>query len=343
VSKLLVTGGLGFIGAALCRALHHAGHSVRVLDNGSRGAVRRFGDAAGAIEVLEGDIRDAERVSESLRGVDGVFHLAYVNGTEFFYQRPGVVLDVGVRGMLNVLDGCVRHGVRELVLLSSSEVYQSAPRIPTDESAPLVVPDPFNPRYSYGGGKIISELLSIHLHREHFERMLIVRPHNVFGADMGFEHVVPQLVMRIARRMEASGGAPTEVALRGSGQQTRAFIHIDDFTRGLMLVRDKGQHLNVYHVGSMEEVRISELALAIADELGARITLRPGPAAAGETERRCPDTAKLKKLGFADPRPVREGLRDVVRWYVDHRHLWPAPSDEGIDAGNPPRKAILSP
>src|SRR3954447_8022651 len=160
--KYLVTGGAGFLGAALVRRLVSLGHAVRVLDDGSRGAPRRLADRP---DYVQGDIRDAETVAAATRGVDAVLHLAAVNGTEFFYSKPELVLNVGVRGMLNVIDACRQNGVGDLVVASSSEVYQTPPAVPTDESAPLVVPDPLNPRYSYGGSKIISELLAINAGR----------------------------------------------------------------------------------------------------------------------------------------------------------------------------------
>jgi len=143
----LVTGGTGFIGSALVRALVRAGARVRSLDDDSRGARRRLGDDAAAVDLRVGDIRDPQAVREATNGVDSVLHLAYVNGTEFFYSRPELVLEVAVKGMMNVLDACLAHGVRDLVLASSSEVYQTPPRVPTDEQVPLVVPDVQNPRY----------------------------------------------------------------------------------------------------------------------------------------------------------------------------------------------------
>src|ERR1700730_12757861 len=199
-----VTGGTGFIGSALVRRLAGKGHRVRVLDDNSRGAARKLGDAASAVELLTGDIRDARAVKDAVRGADCVCHLAYVNGTEYFYSKPELVLDVAVKGMINVLDACGEHGVGELVLASSSEVYQTPPVVPTPENVPLSVPDVLNPRYSYGGGKIISELMLINYGRKFFDRAVIFRPHNVYGPDMGTEHVIPQFIMR----MEALAAAP---------------------------------------------------------------------------------------------------------------------------------------
>ncbi len=107
------------------------------------------------------------------------------------------MLEVGVKGMINVIDGCIKENVKELVLASSSEVYQTPEKVPTDETVALSIPDPLNPRYSYGGGKIISELMAINYGRKHFDKVVIFRPHNVYGPDMGWEHVIPQFVLRM--------------------------------------------------------------------------------------------------------------------------------------------------
>ncbi len=105
----LVTGGSGFIGAALTRRLVEDGFWVRVLDDNSRGAPRRLAGIENDVEFIHGDIRDAETVSIALKAWNGVCHLAFVNGTEFFYSRPELVLDVGVNGMTNVITGCLAH------------------------------------------------------------------------------------------------------------------------------------------------------------------------------------------------------------------------------------------
>ncbi len=157
---ILVTGGAGFLGSALVRRLCADGRRVRVLDDASRGKPRRLEGLP--CELVSGDVRDPAVVAKACAGAKTVVHYAFVNGTRFFYEKPELVLEVGVRGMVNVLDGVKAAGVEELLLASSSEVYQEAPRWPADESVPMVVPDPLNPRYSYGAGKLISEMLLLH-------------------------------------------------------------------------------------------------------------------------------------------------------------------------------------
>jgi nucleoside-diphosphate-sugar epimerase len=313
----LVTGGTGFIGAALVRALVSRGDRVRSLDNGSRGAVRRLGDAAGEVELVNGDIRDGATVAGAMQGIGRVVHLAYVNGTEHFYQRPELVLEVAVKGIVNVIDACISSGVGELVLASSSEVYQSPPRIPTDETAPLSVPDPHNPRYSYGGGKIISELMALNYGRRHIRRVLVFRPHNVYGPDMGWEHVVPQLALRVRTLARTSEG-PVDLPIQGTGNETRAFVHIDDLVKGVLCVLDAGEHLGIYHVGSAEEVTIADLARRIGDCFSREVRVIPGDLREGSTSRRCPDISKLRALGFEPRVPLSAGLPPTVRWYDAH-------------------------
>jgi nucleoside-diphosphate-sugar epimerase len=322
MKRYLVTGGTGFLGSALVRHLVCAGNTVRVLDNNLRGAHRRLKDIRNDCEFIEGDIRDAETVSAAASGIDSVCHLAFVNGTEYFYRMPDLVLDVGVRGIINVVDACLKHGVPEVILASSSEVYQEPRVIPTDETVALTIPDPLNPRYSYAGGKLISELFVLNYGRlQKFERVVVFRPHNVYGPDMGSEHVIPQFALRMS---ELSNGLATDVlpfSIQGTGQQTRAFIYVDDFINALSLVMDKGSHLGIYHIGTMEEVKIERLAQVVAECLDRRIAVIPSEPALGGTSRRCPDIRKITALGFAPKWSLRDGVRTTARWYAENRHI----------------------
>lgn len=319
----LVTGGTGFLGAALVKRLLADGHTIRVLDNNSRGAPRRLADVEGAYEMVVADVRDAAAVTAAAKGVDGILHLAAVNGTEFFYSKPELVLDVAVRGMLAVLDACRANGIGDLVVASSSEVYQTPPVVPTDESAPLSVPDVLNPRYSYGGGKIASELLAVNYGRTGFDRVAIFRPHNVYGPDMGWEHVLPQFALRAAKAVAEQPEGTIEFPILGDGCQTRAFVHVDDFTDGLAKVVERGEHLNLYHIGTPEETTIAECARLVVKSFGRDVVIRPSEAPAGETSRRCPDITKLQGLGYAPSISLEAGLPSLVDWYAANADLAP--------------------
>jgi nucleoside-diphosphate-sugar epimerase len=330
--RILVTGGTGFIGSALVKALVRAGETVRVFDDNSRGAPRRLGEIVRDVELVQGDIRDAAAVEAAMRGIEEVHHLAYVNGTATFYSAPDLVLDVGVKGMINVIDACRRRGVGRLLLASSSEVYQSPPRVPTDESVPLSVPDPHNPRLSYGAGKIISEIMAVNFGRKYFERVLIFRPHNVYGPDMGFDHVIPQFCVRLKRAMAAHPAGPVPFAMQGSGEETRSFCHVDDLVAGVLVMREKGEHLGIYHVGTTEEVTIADLARRLGRIAGRDIAIEPSLAVRGSAPRRCPDISKLAALGYGPRVRLDDGLPPVLRWYFEHAHLAPASLHEPAGA-----------
>jgi len=321
---VLVTGGAGFIGAALVRRLLEAGSRVRILDDLSRGTAARLADLEGRIEFVGADVRDAAAVRRAVKGMDAVCHLAAVNGTEFFYSRPDLVLEVGVKGLVNVLDACQQEGVGELAVASSSEVYQTPPAVPTDEAVPLSLPDPWNPRYSYAASKMISEMMAIHWGGRHLRRVVVFRPHNVYGPDMGWEHVIPQFLVRMHVLNDSVRQGRIRFPIQGSGRETRAFVHIDDFMDGLMIVLDHGEHRGLYNIGTMEEVSIAHLAGLVAKALGRDIEVVPGDPAPGGTLRRCPDIARLAALGYRPVRDLSAGLAETARWYAANMHLAPA-------------------
>lgn len=319
----LVTGGTGFIGASLVHALVKSGNRVRVLDNQSRGSMRRIFSVADEIEIVEADIRDPESVQKATQGIDSVCHLAFVNGTQFFYEKPDLVLDVGVKGMVNVIDACIKNNVPELVVASSSEVYQQSPVVPTDETVALTIPDVTNPRYSYAAGKIISEVMAIN-YGKNFERVLIFRPHNVYGPDMGWEHVIPQFAMRMKELANTTkAGETIEFPIQGSGEESRAFVYIDDFTRGLERVIEHGEHLGIYHIGTEDECSVSKLAELVGSCYKRSIKIIPGSLARGGAQRRCPDITKLRKLGYEPQVSLADGVSRTVNWYDQNSQLAP--------------------
>jgi nucleoside-diphosphate-sugar epimerase len=316
--KYLVTGGTGFIGSAIVRRLVSEGKIVRVLDNDSRGHKNRLDDIRNELEFISADIRDSEAVIAATEGIDCVFHLAFVNGTEFFYKNPELVLDVGVRGIVNILDACKIHNVKEFILASSSEVYQTPPVVPTDENVRLIVPDPMNSRYSYGGGKIISEIMSINYGRHLFDRMMIFRPHNVYGPDMGWEHVIPQFVLRMNQANKEQPKGTINFPIQGTGKETRSFVYIEDFIEGIMTIVKNGKHMGIYNIGHDEEISIEEVARLVGKYFKRNVSIIPSTAPIGGTSRRCPNINKLCAMGYKTLYSLSEGLPLLASWYVDH-------------------------
>ena len=321
--SILVTGGTGFIGSAVVRRLATEGWKVHVVDNDLRGNAARLAELGSRVELINCDVRDQSALTQAAHGMDTFLHLAALNGTANFYTRPDLVLDVGVRGMLASLDAARAAGVDDFILASSSEAYQTPPMIPTPEDVPLMIPDPWNARYSYGGSKLISEIMLANYHRDFFRRVVAFRPHNVYGPDMGWEHVIPQFALRVAAAAKAHPHGPLKLKIQGDGTQTRSFIYIDDFVDGLMAMLAHGQHRNTYHIGTMAEITMVELMKAVGNSLGREVDVEASELLAGSTQRRCPDNTKLRGLGFNPKVSLTEGVGITAKWYSDNASLSP--------------------
>lgn len=309
MTNVLVTGGAGFIGSALVRRLLHDGYAVRVMDDYSRGVPRRLHDISQQVDMCQGDVRDAQQVDDAVRGMDIVLHLAAVNGTENFYKYPDRVLEVGVKGTLHTMDAAIKHGCKRYVLASSSEVYQAPTHVPTTEQERIIIPDITNPRFSYSGGKIVGELLAFHYLQRRGIDTLVFRPHNIYGPDMGNEHVVPQFIARLLdlKKKEPTGVVPFPI--QGDGSQTRAFCHVEDCVNAIMLIVEKGRPNELYHIGTEREVTIGEVARILATSMGLDIAIETGDISPiGGTPRRCPSIVKMRELGYAPSIDLEEGL-----------------------------------
>ena len=315
--RYLVTGGAGFLGSALVRRLVADGHEVRVLDDLSRGRFERLRGVD--CEKISGDVRDPGLVTAAMHGCGSVVHMAYLQGTQTFYSEPRQVLDVAVRGMLNVLSACEATGCGELLLVSSSEAYQVASVVPTPENVPLTVPDVLNPRYSYGGGKITSEIMSLAWARTGvLDRLVIARPHNIYGPDMGREHVIPEFCIRMNRLVREFPSGVIPFPIQGTGEETRSFCYVDDCVdQFVMLLKYAADPVGVFHVGSMDERTISDVAAGVAECYGREVKVVPGSLPKGSPPRRLPDTSKISALtrGYRPMVPFGEGLRRTVDWY----------------------------
>jgi nucleoside-diphosphate-sugar epimerase len=313
--KILVTGGTGFIGAGVVKGLVDQGNEVRVLDNNYRGHTGRLDGYMDKLEFIEGDIRDRSTVFKAVEGMEVIYHLAFINGTKHFYEIPEKVLEVGVKGALNTLEATIEFGLERYVLASSSEVYQTPMKIPTDESERIYLEDITNPRYSYAGGKIISELLALNYLRKTNTDCVIFRPHNIYGADMGWEHVIPEIMVKLHKATNGFSNTDATIEIQGDGSETRAFCYIDNAVEGFILCGEKGGDGEIYHVGEMREISIRELIEKMAGTLGINLKIIPGKLMPGGTPRRCPDTKKIESLGYAPEITLEEGLKRTLEWY----------------------------
>lgn len=319
MDKILVTGGAGFIGFNLVHRLLQEGYTVRVLDNGFRDNLKKITNFLDDIEFMPGDVRNADDVNRACNGMDTIFHLACINGTRYFYEIPETLLEVSTKGIINAVEAAIRHNIQKFILASSSEVYHEPIVIPTPESHPAIIPDMKNPRFSYSGGKIISELWVLHYGKRGYFQPLIFRPYNIYGPDMGDEHVIPEFIQRIRRLSREAKNHSVEMPIQGSGQETRSFCYIQDFIDGLLIMASHGESGEIYNIGNdMEETKISLLAETIASILSIDIRLISTPLQNGSSLRRCPDIGKLRSLGFSPRITLKEGLRQTVEWYLQH-------------------------
>ena len=286
--RYLITGGLGFIGEAITKNLIEKKNSIIVVDNNFRNKKTKNLDKK-YCKIYKADIRNKASIKKLIKNVDVVIHLAAINGTNYFYEKPRLVLDVAIKGMLNVLEICEENKVPEFFLASSCEVYHDAPYYPADEKVPLTVPDPFNYRYSYSAGKIISEVLL--LNTNFFKRFVIFRPHNIYGPDMGYNHVIPEIIMKLI-------SAKKNLIMEGSGNQTRSFCYIDDFVNGFNILLNKGKHKNIYNIGNQDEIKIIKLVNKILKISKKNLIINKTSEKKGSPSKRCPDITKISKLGY---------------------------------------------
>tara|TARA_A100000164_G_scaffold222742_1_gene197596 strand:+ start:434 stop:1360 length:927 start_codon:yes stop_codon:yes gene_type:complete len=304
--NILITGGTGFIGSNLAKSLLK-NYNVKIYDNFSRRSLKNIKKIPKQIKIIKGDIRDKDKFFKALKKTDIVIHLAYINGTRFFYSKPVDILDIAIKGIVNVFDGCIKYNIKELYLASSSEVYQTPKKIPTNELESLKIPNVHNPRYSYGGGKILTELMGIHYGKKYFKKLIIFRPHNVYGKNMGQEHVIPEFINRF-KKIKGKN-----FKIQGSGNEIRSFIFIEDFVKAFELIMKKGKHLNIYNIGTSQKIKIRELAIKMSKIFKKKIIIKKGKLSKGGTKIRTPDITKIKRLGFKPRYNLDSGMKKILK------------------------------
>ena len=316
MNMIAVTGASGFVGAYLCRALIAQGFFVNAIDNNLRGDMNRLQGIDHKLKIYSSDVRDKDSLLDAFKGCKTIFHLAAVNGTENFYNRPDLVLDVGIKGMFAVAEAAIETGVKNLIVASSAEVYQTPKVIPTPEDIELVLPNSSNPRYSYGGSKIASELIAMNFGKKHFEKVQIFRPHNVYGPDMGWKHAIPQFIVRIQTEIERKNSHTIQLDIKGDGEETRSFCYIDDIINGILTMNKFGSNREIYNIGNNQEIKIKELVGLIARHMGVKISLNNLKAMEGSTLRRCPNIKKIQSLGYTPKTTLDIGLKNTIEWYL---------------------------
>ncbi len=308
MKKIVVTGAGGFIGRKIVLELSkNPKNKIIAIDNNIRGKLSSIKKNKN-VKNYYLDIRNKKKIFKLFNNCDTCYHLAAINGTKNFYLKPKLVLDVGVSGTLNVLECVLKYNVKKFVYFSSSEAYQKPDFIPTKETEELKVPDIFNPRFSYGGSKIIGELLTINYLKKTNIKYYILRPHNVYGPNMGNDHVLPELIKKIKKSKKY-------VKIIGDGEDSRSFIYIDDAVNAILSVVKNGVHNNVYNIGSNDEFKVIEIIKLIQKKINRKIKIIKGPRHKGSVVRRVPDIKKLKRLKHKNKIKFTDGLNKMLNFY----------------------------
>ena len=156
--------------------------------------------------------------------------------------------------------------------------------------------------------------MSLFIGEKIFEKVCIFRPHNVYGPNMGTEHVIPELIKKILLAKKTTLKNVT-LPIQGDGTQTRSFIYIDDFVDAIMILLKKAQTKEIYNIGTPDEISINELIADLEKIIDIKVQIIHEKARSGATIRRCPDITKIKKLGFRPKTQLLTGLQNTYLWY----------------------------
>ena len=317
-SKWLITGGCGFIGVNLVERLTARGDRVRILDNlsvGSRDDLRCVtdfaeGDAGGgdraAVELIVGDIRDAEAVDRAVRGVDAVVHLAAQTGVMPSLEDPGLGCQLNVGGTLNLLMAARKHGVERFVFASSGATLG-------DQSLPLheeKVPKPESP---YGASKLAGEAYCQAFHRAFGLSAVCLRFSNVYGP---YSFKKGSVVAQFLR--SAFAGRP--LVIFGDGSQTRDFIHASDICQAILKASSRDVGGEVFQIATERETTIEELAERVQtlfrSRLDRRVEIIHEPRRSGEVLRNTSRITKARTLLEFHPEvELDRGLEETFSWF----------------------------
>lgn len=317
MKRALVTGAGGFLGRELVKKLLAENYFVSCIDNNSRGNLETVKSLKN-VELFDCDILDYREISKRCSGADEIFHLAAINGTKNFYQIPQKVLEVGIVGTHNMAKAALENKVKKFIFASTSEVYNTPSVVPTPEEEVPKIPDVFNARFSYAGGKLAGELIVANYFRDTKVEFTIFRPHNVIGPQMGFEHVLPNFVEKIFKAHKANPKLKSlDIEIQGSGTETRSFIFVKDAVDAI-LTCTQAPGSGLYHIGNEDEHTIVELLKSVGGSLGFDIRAIPGEMTKGSPIRRCPNTSKLRSLGYSSKFDFKASVEATARWYWEH-------------------------
>ncbi|MES1157995.1 MAG: NAD-dependent epimerase/dehydratase family protein [Haliangium ochraceum] len=309
--RYLITGGAGFIGSALARALLARGDRVRIIDDFSSGRRQNLADIATRVEIIDGNILNPALLEQAMAGVKVVFHLAALPPVPTAAADPIAYHAVNATGSLNVLEAARRGGARRVVYASSAAAYGDNPVVPKMET---MVPSPVSP---YGASKLAGELYCQVYAAAYGVESVCLRLFNVFGPRQNHrsEHaaVIPRLITSAL-----VGQAPV---IFGDGAQSRDFCFVDNVVDAHL----KAAHVpraagRIYNIGSGIPTTLNEVLAAIAEAIGRPLTARHEAARPGSVRHSVADIAAASAtLGYSAAIDLDEGLRQTIAWYRKSR------------------------
>ena len=301
--RTLITGGCGFVGANLVPMLLERGCEVRVLDNFSLGDPGRV--ALSAVEILEGDVRDADAVARAVAGTEAVIHLAAFGNVADSIADPGANFDVNARGTLVTLEEAARAGARRFVFASTGGALIGDAPTPVDESS---LPRPISP---YGASKLCGEGYCHAFRGSYGLETVALRFANVYGPRSEHKKGVVTTFVKRALRAEP-------LVIYGDGSATRDFIYVDDLCAGIAAALASPAAEGVIHLASERETAVSELARLVIDITGADVAVECVPRRRGEVERNFALARRAEQLfGFRAAVSLEQGLARTVEWFSD--------------------------
>jgi len=299
--KTLVTGGAGFIGSNLVRALLEAGHEVRVIDNFSTGNRANLSDVGDDIEVVEGELRSYERAHKAVRGVELVFHQGALPSVPRSVDDPLTTTAVNVEGTLNILLAARDEEVRRVVFASSSSVYGNSGELPRSETS---APDPIAP---YAVAKLAAEQFCVSFSRVYQIETVALRYFNVFGPRQDprsqYAAVVPLFIQEIW------AGRP--VPIYGDGMQSRDFTFVANVVdANLLAATTEGASGRIVNIATGSPISVNELADTIGRVLDREVEKTYLPPKPGEVRDSSADLTEARELlGYETRVGLEEGLR----------------------------------
>jgi len=306
---VLVTGGAGFIGSHLVRALIGVGRKIRVLDDFSTGKRENLADVLEQIELVEGDIRDRTTVEAAIRDTDVVFHQAALPSVPRSIEDPIASNEVNVTGTLNVLVAAERAGVRRVVYASSSSAYGANPELPKREE---MTPNPLSP---YAVSKLTAEQYGRVFYRIYGLETVALRYFNVFGPrqdpESPYSAVIPKFIGWLER-----GESPR---IEGDGEQTRDFTYVDNVVRANLLAAEAPNvGGEVFNIACNGRVSINELATKLSEMISPNAPIQAihEEARPGDVKHSLASIDKAERiLGYAPVVGFDEGLKRTVEWF----------------------------